>query len=63
MPTVPAFYSANESTRPAATRVYHNNSACPMAKQIAEPERKTGTNAYRLCEDCERINGEAARRR
>ena len=56
MPTVPTFYSVNETKRPPATRVYHNNGACDLGKQIAQADRQQGTNAYRLCEDCERLN-------
>ena len=62
MPTIPAFYAAKEANRPAAVRVYHNNSACEFAKQIPEAERLPGTNAYHLCEDCNQLNAKAQRR-
>src|SRR5581483_954995 len=61
MPTVPAFYSDREASRPAAMRVYHNNSSCEFGKQIPEAERRNGTNAYELCEDCGRLNAAAQR--
>lgn len=56
MPTIPVFYSEKEATRPAAMRVYHNNAGCEWVKQIPEDQRRPGTNAYHLCEDCERLN-------
>jgi hypothetical protein len=35
---------------PAASRVYHDNSASPLGRDIAGNERRPGTNNYRLCQ-------------
>jgi len=56
MPSVPAFYSINEVKKPQTDRVYHNNSACPPGRDIPQNERRPGTNNYRLCQDCTRLN-------
>jgi hypothetical protein len=52
----PAFYSINEALKPASKRVYHNNNACPPGRDVPPWERKTGTNLYRLCEQCDYRN-------
>lgn len=56
MPSTPAFHSINEAKKPAAARVYHNNSACSPGRDIPFNERRLGMNDYRLCGDCERLN-------
>jgi hypothetical protein len=56
MSRVPAFYSVNEATKPAAKRVHHNNDECAPGRDIPQRERRPGDGGYRLCEDCERIN-------
>ena len=59
MPSVAAFYSMNEASKPPANRVYHNNSACPPGRDIPINERRQGTGpypGYRLCDDCDRLN-------
>jgi hypothetical protein len=56
MPKVTAFYSVNEAAKPAAIRVHHGNSACPLGRDIPANERRDGTGAYRLCDDCKRLN-------
>ena len=58
MPSVSNFYSVNEISKPPANRVYHNNSACPPGRDIPANERRTGTNNYRLCDDCARLNAQ-----
>jgi hypothetical protein len=58
MPTVADFYSINEAAKPAANRVYHNNSACPPGRDIPPNERRSGTNGYRLCKDCTERNNQ-----
>ncbi len=58
MPRVPEFYSINEVQKPQQHRVYHNNSACPPGRDIPANERRPGTNGYRLCEDCNRLNNQ-----
>jgi hypothetical protein len=58
MPAVAAFYSVNEALKPPPLRVYHNNSACPPGRDIPQHERKMGTGLYRLCDDCNRLNGQ-----
>ena len=58
MPRVPDFYSINEVMKPQQNRVYHNNSACAPGRDIPANERRPGTNAYRLCADCSRLNNE-----
>jgi hypothetical protein len=52
MPPVQAFYSRNELEKTAAKRVYHNNSACHAAHEIAPNQRRLGTNNYRQCRTC-----------
>jgi hypothetical protein len=56
MPQVADFYSINEANKPAANRVYHNNSACPPGRDIPANERRKGTGNYRLCQDCQNLN-------
>jgi len=56
MPAVLAFYSINEVLKPVGNRVYHNNGACPPGRDIPQNERRSGTNNYRLCDDCKKLN-------
>ena len=56
MPATPPFYSVNEIKKPVEHRVYHNNSACSAGKDIPLRERVPGTNNYRLCDDCIKLN-------
>jgi len=56
MPSVAAFYSVNEVSKPANLRVHHNNGACPPGRDIPSWERRPGTGGYRLCDDCARLN-------
>jgi hypothetical protein len=56
MAKVPAFYSINEVKKPVEKRVHHNNDACPPGRDIPKTELRTGTNGYRLCDDCEKLN-------
>lgn len=56
MARVSDFYSVNETKKPPANRVYHNNDTCPPGRDIPQNERRTGQNGYRLCEDCQRRN-------
>ena len=44
MPKTQPFYSVNEEKKPAANRVYHDNSACPPGRDIPFSERRVGTN-------------------
>jgi hypothetical protein len=39
-----------------AGRVYHDNSACPPGRYIPVNERRPGSNNYRLCHDCGKLN-------
>lgn len=54
MPHVDAFYSVNETLKPPANRVYHDNSACASGRDIPLHERRPGTGGHRLCDQCER---------
>jgi hypothetical protein len=56
MPRVSPFHSINEEKKPAAIRVYHDNSACAPGRDIPQFERRVGTNGYRLCDDCKKLN-------
>ena len=56
MPKVAAFFSVNEKLKLPEHRVHHNNSACPPARDMPSSERKPGTNGYRLCNGCARLN-------
>ena len=40
MPSTRDFHSVNEVKKPAAHRVYHDNSACPPGRDIPEHERE-----------------------
>jgi hypothetical protein len=53
MAKVPAFYSINEASKPAANRVHHNDNTCPPGRDIPQHERRAGTGGYRLCLDCQ----------
>ena len=56
MPRVSAFYSVNEAKKAAANRVYHDNDARPLGREIPQNERKSGDGGHRLCDDCRRLN-------
>jgi hypothetical protein len=56
MPTTADFRSSNEINKPLADRVYHNNYACPLGREIPQNERKYGSNGYQLCDECNRLN-------
>ncbi len=58
MPKTPSFHSVNEDKKPAAGRVYHDNSACPPGRDIPVNERRPGSNNYRLCHDCGTLNNQ-----
>jgi hypothetical protein len=58
MPKVAEFYSINEASKPTATRVHHNNNACPPGRDIPLNERRPGTGGYRLCRDCQERNNQ-----
>jgi hypothetical protein len=58
MPKSPSFHSVNEEKKPAAGRVYHDNSACPPGRDIPVNERRPGSNNYRLCHDCGTLNNQ-----
>jgi hypothetical protein len=58
MSKVASFYSINEEKKPAANRVHHNNDKCPPGRDIPANERRPGTNGYRLCQDCDRLNAQ-----
>lgn len=58
MPKTSTFYSVNEEKKPADKRVYHNNGACPPGRDISQNESRAGTNNYRLCDDCKKLNDE-----
>ncbi len=58
MPKVAPFYSLKEVSEQVQNRVHHNNSACPVAREIPEHERKPGTEGYRLCVHCFNLNNQ-----
>lgn len=45
---VGSYYSTNDSD----PDVYHNHDDCPTGQQIPLANRASGTNGYRLCEQC-----------
>lgn len=53
---VPAFYSVNETQKPPADRVYHDNGTCASGRDIRRHEKRTGTGGYRLCDNCQNLN-------
>jgi hypothetical protein len=59
MPKTSAFYSVNEEKKPADKRVHHDNSACRPGQDIPHSERRPGTNGYRQCLDCKKLNDES----
>jgi hypothetical protein len=56
MPKSAAFYSLNEEKNPAQNRVHHDNSSCRPGQDIRLSQRRPGTNGYRQCLDCARLN-------
>ena len=48
MPTV----AATHSTKPNATRVYHNNSRCAERSNIEAGDSRQGTDGRPLCVHC-----------
>lgn len=56
MPTTSPFYSVNEVNKPAENRVYHDNTACGPGQEVPERDRRSGTNNYRRCYDCDRLD-------
>jgi hypothetical protein len=55
MPYTAPFYSVNEEKKEPEHRVHHNKSNCPAGKAIPPADRLLGTNGYRLCEDCPKV--------
>jgi hypothetical protein len=49
---VATFYSVNESSKPVANQVHHDNNVCEAGKKIPSYDRLSGTGGYRLCKDC-----------
>ncbi len=58
MPKVEPFYWSKEVNKQPQNRVHHNNSACPLVRTIPLQDRKPGTDGYRLCDDCLKLNNE-----
>ena len=56
MPKVADFHSVNEVNKPAANRVYHNNSSCAPGRDIPQHERRNGAGGYRLCDECKKYS-------
>jgi hypothetical protein len=56
MTAVAAFYSRNETFKAMDNRVYHDNEACPIGRDIPANERQQGMGNYRLCDVCNRLN-------
>jgi hypothetical protein len=55
MPAVVPFHSIDEYTKPVFERIYHNNTECPIALDIPNTQRHTGTNGYDLCPVCREL--------
>jgi hypothetical protein len=62
MPAMSDKYSVNEEKKEKKDRVYHNNSGCGAYNSIPENDRRSGRNGYRLCEVCEVINKDEAKK-
>jgi hypothetical protein len=58
-----AYYSINEADKPASERRYHDNEGCPPGGDIPARNRRSGSNGYRLCGQCNRMNKAEAIRR
>jgi len=55
MTSVPAFHSVNEAIKPETQRVYHDDGACPLGKEIPATDRRGGRSGYRRCEICAKL--------
>ena len=55
MPAVVPFYTITEESKPADTRIYHNNTACAAMRAIPKNERNIGTNGYEQCPICRQL--------
>ncbi len=51
-----SYYSINEADKPPAERRYHDNEDCPPGGEIPARNRRPGSNGYRLCGQCKRMN-------
>jgi hypothetical protein len=58
VPKVAAFYSTREVNKQVQNRVHHNNSECPLVREIAKHDMRPGTDGYRLCDDCLSLNNQ-----
>ena len=56
MPKMQTFYSVNEATKPIESRIHHNNSTCALGWEIPAKSKRDGTNNYRLCDNCAKVN-------
>jgi hypothetical protein len=56
MPKVATFYSVKEVNKQLRNRVHHDNSACPLVREILKQDQRPGTDGYRLCDDCIHLN-------
>ena len=56
VPPLAPFHSSNEHRKPVANRVFHNNGACGVGRDIPYRERVSGVGGYRLCDDCLRLD-------
>ena len=56
MPSIASFHAFDEFTKPATQRAYHNNSLCSLGRDVPPATRRPGTGAFRLCEECGRLN-------
>jgi len=58
-----SYYSINEADKPASERRYHDNENCPPGGEIPARNRRSGSNGYRLCGQCQRMNRAEQKRR
>jgi hypothetical protein len=50
------FYSTNEVKKSVENRIHHNNSICPLGREIDVPDRMPGDGGYPLCVRCDGLN-------
>jgi hypothetical protein len=49
------YYSINEADKAPADRRYHSQDNCPPGGEIPARNRRSGSNGYKLCGQCKRI--------
>ncbi len=56
MAYVDPYHSANEESKPAGERRWHDQSDCGPGSDIPKGDRRPGTGGYTRCEDCKSLD-------